>query len=126
MSRTLPTKGQMEAEISDAISKFEKEYMGRGPLETRTHVIEDMVVVRLKGMLTRPELQLVKLSRDAHGRDLVKQMRRELVETGRSILEAAVKAATHRRVRGMFFDISTVTGEKVMIFVLDKPPEFTA
>lgn len=124
MSKTLPTKGQMEAEISDAITRFEKEHMGRGPLETRTHLFEDMVVVRMKGMLTKPEMTLIAISKDGHGRDLVKQVRRELIETARSTLESAVKGATRRKVRGLFFDISTASGEKVIIFTLDKPPEY--
>ena len=46
------TKGQTEALISDAIIKFEKEYMGRGPTETKTYIIKDMVFIRLKGVLT--------------------------------------------------------------------------
>ena len=28
------SKGQVEAEISEAVTRFEKEYMGRGPLDT--------------------------------------------------------------------------------------------
>jgi uncharacterized protein YbcI len=56
------TKGQIEAEISEAVTGFEKEYMGRGPLETKTYIIEDMVIVRLKGVLTRAEYRLVSRS----------------------------------------------------------------
>ena len=126
MSKSLPTKGQVEAEISDAITRFEKEHMGRGPLETRTDLIEDLVVVRMKGMLTKPEMTLVGVSKDGHGRDPVKQVRRELIETGRPMLEAAVKSATKRKVRGVYFDISTVSGEKIMVFTLEKPPEYAS
>ena len=42
------TRGQIEAEISEAIIKFEKEYMGRGPLETKTYIVDDLVLVRVQ------------------------------------------------------------------------------
>lgn len=114
----------MEADISDAITRFEKEYMGRGPLETKTYIVEDMIVTRMKGTLTRGEIKLLKSDRRSRGRDLIKQVRCELIESGRPLLEAAIKSITKRKVRTLHSDISTVTGEKVIILVLDRPVEF--
>jgi uncharacterized protein YbcI len=74
------TKGQIEARISEAIIKFEKEYMGRGPTETKSYIIKDMVFVRLKGVLTPAEEQLAKT---ADGADLVKRTRVQLLEGAR-------------------------------------------
>ncbi|MCX7726194.1 MAG: DUF2294 domain-containing protein [Chitinispirillaceae bacterium] len=54
------SKHQLEGEISDAIIRFEKDHMGRGPLETRTYIIDDMVIIREKGALTKAEHSLVK------------------------------------------------------------------
>ncbi len=71
----MKTKGQIEAEISEAIIKFEKEYMGRGPDETKTYIIDDMVLVRLKGVLTPAEKQLAKADENTKGRTLIKQVR---------------------------------------------------
>jgi len=59
------TKGQMEAKISEALIKFEKEIMGRGPRETVSHIIKDAIFVRLKGVLTPAEEQLAKTSEGA-------------------------------------------------------------
>ena len=118
------TRGQMEADISDAVTRFEKEYMGRGPLETKTYIIDDMVITRLRGILTKAEVKLIKSERKSKGRELIKQVRIELLESGRDILEAAIRSITKRKVRTLHTDISTTTGEKVIIFVLDKPPEF--
>lgn len=118
------TRGQMEADISDAVTRFEKEYMGRGPLETKTYIIDDMVITRLRGVLTKAEIKLIKSERKSKGRELIKQVRIELLESGRAILEAAIRSITKRKVRTLHTDISTTTGEKVIIFVLDKPPEF--
>lgn len=66
----MKTKGQMEAEISNAMTKFEMEYMGRGPKETKAYIIDDMILVRLKGVLTDAERQLTK---HQERRELVKE-----------------------------------------------------
>lgn len=118
------TKGQIEAEISEAIIQFEKEYMGRGPTETKTYVVDDVILVRLKGVLTRAELQLAGMADSGKGRDLIKQVRIELVEKGRPLLEAAVRAITGRKILSLHTDISTRTGERVILFSLDGPPDW--
>jgi uncharacterized protein YbcI len=117
------TRGQLEAEISDAIVRFEKEYMGRGPVETRTYLLDDMVIVRLRGVLTLAEQQLAKAEDPTKGRRLIKEVRAELLESARSLLEAVVKGITGRNVLSLHTDISTTAGERVIIFVLDGRPE---
>ncbi len=114
----MKTKGQTEAEISDAIIRFEKEYMGRGPEETRTYIFDDLVLVRLSGVLTPAEKKLAESDREGKGRSLIKQLRMELLERGRALLEAIVRDITGRQVTSMHTDISTVTGERIIIFVL--------
>jgi uncharacterized protein YbcI len=116
----------MEAEIGEALIRFEKEYLGRGPVETRTYLIDDMVVVRLKGVMTQAEHQLARSAEGSKGRELIKLMRVELVERGRTLLEASLEAVTGRKVVSLHTDISTVTGERVFVFILDGAPEFTA
>ena len=117
------TKGQIEADISEAIIKFEKEYMGRGPTETKTYLIDDLVLVRLKGLMTPAEHQLAAAGDSARGRDLIKQVRHELLEKGRALLETVIGGITGRKTVSLHTDISTVTGERVIIFTLDKPVE---
>ena len=111
------TKGQTEAQISEAIIKFEKEYMGRGPTETRTYIIEDMVFVRLKGVLTPAEEQLAKT---AEGADLIKRTRVQLLEGARALLEKIVSDTTGCQVKSLHTDISTKTGERIIVFALDQ------
>jgi uncharacterized protein YbcI len=122
----MPTKGQLEAAVSDAIVRFEKEYMGRGPLEARTYLVDDMVLVRLTGVLTRAELQLADAGDWPGGRELIKKMRETLIEKGRPLLEVAVEGILGRKIRSLHTDISTVTGERFIIFVLEGPPELEA
>ena len=120
---TQRTKGQVEADISEAIIKFEKEYMGRGPAETKTHIIDDLVLVRLKGIMTQAEYQLARTDDNLKGRELIKQVRHELLEKGRPLLEAVMHDLTGRKTLSLHTDISTVTGERVIIFTLDAAPQ---
>lgn len=114
------SKGMIEAEISEAIIKFEKEYMGRGPLETRTFLIEDMILIRLKGVLTKAEEQLAKSD---EGLVLIKKVRVKLLEEARSLLKAIIDDITGCTVKSLHTDISTVTGERIIIFTMDKNVE---
>ncbi len=118
------SKGQIEADISEALIKFEKEYMGRGPEETRTYIIGDMVVIRLQRVLTPAEQQLAEASDETTGRTLIKRVRTELLEKARPLLEQIITDLTGKRVRSLHTDISTVTGERVIIFTLESPVLF--
>jgi uncharacterized protein YbcI len=113
------SKGQIEAEISEALIKFEKEYMGRGPEETKTYIIDDMILVRLRHVLTPAEQQLAKTGDGDKGRTLIKQVRTELLEKARPLLEAIVTKITGKKVKSLHTDISTVTGNRIIIFTLE-------
>ena len=110
-----PTKGQIEAEISNALIAFEKEHMGRGPVDVRTHIIQDMVLIRLKGVLTPAERHLAK---DDEGIHLIKQVRAKLLENSNEILADVLKGITGHAVISFHTDISTKTGERIIIITL--------
>ena len=116
------TKGEVETEISNAMVQFEIDYMGRGPKEARTHIIEDMVLVRLKGVLTPAEQQLTK---SADGVELIKKVRATLIENAKPILFQVIGDITGAKAVGLHTDISTVAGERVIVFVLDRDLEKT-
>jgi uncharacterized protein YbcI len=120
------TKGQIEADICDAVIKFEKEYMGRGPLETKAYIIDDMVLVRLKNVLTPAELKLTEASDPKDGRELIKRIRITLLEQGRPLLESAVEEIIGVKIKSLHTDISTVTGERVILFSLAAPVVFAS
>ncbi len=115
------TKGQLETEICEAVIRFEKEYMGRGPLETKAYIIDDMVLVRLKSVLTQAELKLSNVRESRDGRELVKRIRITLLEQGRPLLESAVEKIVGVRVKSLHTDISTITGERVILFSMEMP-----
>ena len=118
----MKTSGEIEAAISQGMSRFEQEYMGRGPKGVHVHLIGDLIVVRLEGVLTTAEQHLVKTLQADKGRDLVKQVRVQLLETSRPIMEGMVEEITGVKVLSLHHDISTITGEEVIIFTLADPP----
>src|SRR5271165_4082075 len=118
----MKTQGEIEAAICEGVSRFEQEYMGRGPKDIHTHLVGDLLVVRLHGVLTAAEQQLVKNFQPEKGRDLLKQVRTQLIETARSVMETLVQAVTGVKVVSMHHDISTVTGEEIVLFTLAEPP----
>lgn len=117
----MKTQGEIEAAICEGITRFEQDYMGRGPKDIHAYVLGDFVVVRMKGVLTAAEQQLVKSLPPEKGRDLLKQVRTHLVETARPVMEAMVQEVTGVNVVSLHHDISTTTGEEIVIFTLAQP-----
>ena len=120
----MKSSGETEAAICEGMTRFEQEYMGRGPKDIRAHLIGDLLVVRLRSVLTAAEQQLVKTLPAEKGRDLLKQVRTQLIEAARPVLEAMVQEATGVKVLSLHHDISTVTGEEVVLFTLAESPVF--
>jgi uncharacterized protein YbcI len=119
----MKTRGEIEAAVSAGITRFEQDYMGRGPKHVRTHLLGDLLVVRLQGVLTAAEQQLVKSLPAEKGRDLLKQVRTQLIEAARPLLGAMVEEATGTKVVSLHHDISTTTGEEVVLLTLAEAPD---
>jgi uncharacterized protein YbcI len=110
------TRGEAEAEFTRAIIKFEKEYLGRGPLDARTFFIQDMILVRLRGILTPAE---IKLAERPEGKTLVKETRRQLFESSRPLLDAMVREVVGCGLISLHTDMSAKTGERVIVLTVD-------
>lgn len=111
------SKGQLEADISTAVTQFERDHLGRGPKEARSFIIQDMILIRLKGVLTPAE---EKLAAEKDGAQLIKQVRMRLIESSRPLLEQIINNKTGAEVRTLHTDISSRTGERVFILCLNK------
>jgi uncharacterized protein YbcI len=114
------TKGEIESAIRNAIIKFEQEFMGRGPEDVRAYIVRDLVVVRLRGVLTPAERQLAKT---AEGVDMVKRIRQTLIAQGRDRLFEQVNDITGAKPLALFTDINAQIGEKVLVFTVDRDLE---
>jgi len=113
-------RSELEIQISTTLIQFEKEYMGRGPVDIKTYLFDDIVFIRLKGVLTKAETQLAS-GGSKENRDLIKRVRIELLEKGRPLLEAIIENILNRKVISLHTDISTRTGERLIIFTLNEP-----
>ncbi len=136
----MKSQGEIEAAVCDGISRFQQEFIGRGPKDIHSHLIGTLLVVRLQGVLTPAERQLI-APRDesaeagtgsgngngngqehGNGRSLLKQVRAHMVSTGRARLESIVEEAVGVKLVSVHHDISTITGEELLVFSLAEPP----
>ena len=122
----MKTQGEIEAAISKGVTIFMQEFMGRGPKDICTHLIDDILLVRLQGVLTAAERHLVAALPADKGRDLLKEVRTHLVEVSRPRLENMVEESSGMRCISLHHDVSTVTGEEVLLFTLTQVPDTRA
>ena len=122
-SRTL-TQAESESAICEGFIRFQEDFLGWRAEQIRVHIIKDLLIVRLLGVLTVAERQLAQSLSPETGRDLVKQVRTHLLELARPMLESIIHEVTGVKVLNMHHDISTVTGEEVVLFGLSEPPRF--
>lgn len=114
------TKGEIEGAVRNAIIKFEQEFMGRGPEDVRAFILRDIILIRLKGVLTPAERRLAKSD---EGVDMVKRMRQNLIAQGRESLSAQMTGITGAGVSGLFTDIDVQLGERMIVFTFDRDLE---
>jgi uncharacterized protein YbcI len=109
------SKGWMEAEISKALTHWEKHYLGRGSVSVKSDILRDMIIVVLQGILTPAEYTLCQ---DKERLLSVKEVRNSLVESGLGELKEIILSLTGEEVINFHTDISTQNGERVMVFKL--------
>jgi uncharacterized protein YbcI len=119
----MKTQGEVEAAVCECMTRFMQEFMGRGPKEIRSHIVGDMLIVRLKGVFSGAETSLAAVLPAEKGRDLIKGVRTHLVEASWPRLEQMVEANCGTPCMSMHHDVSTVTGEEIFVFTLRGEPE---
>jgi uncharacterized protein YbcI len=158
-SSCLKSQGEIEAAVCDGISRFQQEFIGRGPRDIHSHLVGDLIVVRLQGVLTPAERQLIaprgepagaasaeagraavkapgngngdghsngngngQAGDNGNGRALLKQIRAHMVSAGRPRLAEIVEMAVGVKLVSVHHDISTITGEELLVFSLAESP----
>ncbi|MRH43595.1 DUF2294 family protein [Aquibacillus halophilus] len=109
------SKGSYESEISWAITQWEKDFLGRGSVSVKTDILRDMIIVNLQGILTPAEYTVCETK---EGMLTIKKTRSELVESGVENLKDTILTITGEKVKSFHTDISSNTGERVMVFKL--------
>jgi len=120
----MKSQGEIEAAVCDAVSRFQQEFMGRGPRHVEAHLVDNRLFVHLDGVLTAAEQQLIagQGAGDGRGADLLKQLRSHLVLAGRPVLESLVHEAAGTAPITVHHDISPSTGEEVIVITLAAAP----
>jgi uncharacterized protein YbcI len=113
-----PNIGEVQARLCNEIIRFEKDIMGRGPEEVKAYIIDDMIILRLKGVLTRAEMNLLEHGEGEKEMALIKEFRQKLIEKNRHHLDEIIMEVTGCNIRSIHTDLSTRTGERVIIFVV--------
>lgn len=131
----MKSQGEIEAAVCDGVSRLQQEFLGRGPQDIRSHLVGSLLVVRLQGVLTPAERRLMAHPATANhagggdgsahdnGRSLVKQVRSHVMSVARSKLAEIVEAAAGVKLVSLHHDISTVTGEELLVLSLDGQPD---
>ncbi len=118
----MKSQGEIEAAVCDAVSRFQQEFMGRGPSHVHARLVDNRLLVHLRGVLTAAEQQLIAGNGSSRGADLVKQLRNHLVDAGRPVLESLVREAAGSPPVTIHHDISPTTGEEVIVITLASTP----
>ena len=122
--RKSKSQGEIEAAVCEGVARFMQTFMGRGPKAIHAHLVTDLVIVRVQGVLSVAEQHLFSTLEPQKGRDLFKGLRTQLVESARARLDAVIESACEIPSLSMHHDISTVTGEEVFLFRLAEQPVF--
>jgi len=118
----LKTRGEMESAICLGMTRFEQEYLGRGPRDARAFLLGDFLIVRMQSVLTAAEQHLAETLPPDRGRDLLKQVRTQMIESARKQVDSMIQLITGVTVKSMHHDISTRTGEEIVVFTLNEEP----
>lgn len=123
LGRALPkTRDELENAFCIGMTRFEQEFMGRVPQDVQAHLLNDFLIIRMKCVMSFAEQHLVETMPPESGRDLVKQVHRQMMEGARKQIESMIQIVSGVKVRAMHHDISTRTGEKIVIFTLSEAP----
>ena len=116
------TKGQLEAAVSRAITRFERDFRGRGPRQVRARLSGAELRVDLDGTMTAFERRVVNVLDAERGARVLAELNRHLVEAARPALETVVQELTGRSVVAVHYEMNTAADQEALVFLLDAPP----
>jgi uncharacterized protein YbcI len=109
------TKGSIEAEVANAVVRFQREQQGRGAADVRAHLIGDLMVVRSSGIFTPTEAHL---AASEEGRRLIRSARQELRSIHREEIEGIVARLLTCEVIRSYYDVDANAAEQVEVYIL--------
>lgn len=109
------TKGTIEAEVANAVVRFQREQQGRGPSDVRAHVVGDLLLVRCTGIFTPTEAHLAATE---EGRRLIKSARQELRSINHAEIEGLIAGIVGCKVVRSYCDVDVQAAEQMEVYVL--------
>jgi uncharacterized protein YbcI len=118
----MKTQGEIQSEISDLFTKFMQDNMGRGPTSIKTSITDDVVVVRLKGVLTETEKHL---AISEVGKNLLVSVRRHLMTTtGKNHVNQIFLSKFKTSITNFYYDCDPTNNEEIVVCVMLSPMFF--
>jgi uncharacterized protein YbcI len=114
------TKGSIEAEVANAVVRFQREQQGRGATDVRAHLMGDMMVIRSGGIFTPTEAHL---AASDEGRRLIKSARQELRSIHRKEIEDIVARLVNATILRSYYDVDVDAAEQIEVYMLDQDIE---
>ncbi len=110
------TKGQIEDQINQVVTRFEIEVMGRGPEKINTMIVKDLIIIRLEGFFSVSEKRLARNDEV----EMVKKLRTLLFENEEKNFRKLIEEKIDCEIISVHSDVSTKTGEKIIVLTLNE------
>jgi uncharacterized protein YbcI len=110
----LNERGQVLADVSNAIVRIHKRFYGKGPVKARAHLSQDLLTVILEGGFTRGEQTL---HDHGHAQEVVRS-RLAMQQSIENEFRIAVESILYRAVRSFMSANDPSNGLQAEIFVL--------
>ncbi|MEA2150481.1 MAG: hypothetical protein QOD69_2311 [Solirubrobacteraceae bacterium] len=114
------TGGQLLAAISTSIVAILREHYGRGPMQAKTYVLDDIIVVVMRGTGFTPLEQTIM---NDDGADRVVAMRDEFQRVMAARYKQTIKDLTGRNVVAFLSQAHVEPDITIEIFFVDGPPD---
>lgn len=93
--------------------RLHREFYGRGPLNFKLYVVDDIIVIKYKGVLSESEKQIAETS---DGAEMIKNIRRRGFDINLDKLKFEVENFLNTKILNVFTDILPKDDEKVTVF----------
>jgi uncharacterized protein YbcI len=110
------TKKSLEAEIADAVAQAHRQQQGRGPQDVHVDIINDVILIRQRGVLNPME---TRLAATREGQRLIRSAHKELTEIARADRDAIIADIVGCKIVRSYGDIDISAAEEICVFVLD-------
>ncbi|MBE9167203.1 DUF2294 domain-containing protein [Pleurocapsales cyanobacterium LEGE 06147] len=119
MTETLPTRGQLERQLSQSIQAFYRKQLGHQPSKVTCQLFGEKLAVIMEDSLTNAEQMLAEEGKE----DLAEEVRSNLNDAIRPQLKDLIKGILAVDVVDILSDATLATGRVGIIAILEATPQ---